>query len=121
MIYPYFCEKCDNEFEIIKSVRNIDDVEKCPDCGNIGERTIAKEQAFSKSSAGDWNTSHYNPAFGKWMKSNSEAKSEAKRKGLIEVGTEPPENIHKHFEKDREHRSKERWRKFNTSLGEFNS
>lgn len=97
--YPYECPECDFDFEITKSVKEIDDPEHCPACNSIAERYIAKTGGFIGAS--DWDTAHYNPAFGKVMKSNAEARKEAKRLGMEEVGNEPVEKIHKKFDCDR--------------------
>jgi len=121
VIYPYLCIKCDLEFEVIKSVRHIDEPEQCENCGNIAERTIAFDQSFSKMAAGDWNTPHYNPAFGRHMKSNKEAQKEAKRLGLEEVGNEPIEKIENKFSSEREEKSKRGWDSINMNLGEIKS
>ena len=108
MIYPYKCTVCYNDFEVIKPLRNIDDIERCG-CGGLGERCISRFASFSKLAAGDWDTAHYNPAFGQRFRNNGEAKKEAKRLGFTEVGTEPVEKIHKKFDGDRQKKIETRY------------
>lgn len=109
--YPYVCNDCGHEFEVVKSVKAIDDPEHCQVCNALSDRVIAKTGGFIGAS--DWDTAHYNPAFGKVMKSNAEARREAKRMGLEEVGNEPVDNIHKKFDGDREKKINDRWNSLN--------
>jgi len=95
VIYPYECNSCKHEFEVTKTVKNIDLEEKCSKCDSIATRYIAYTQSFSGEK--DWNQLEWNPAFGKALTPRQAAK-EAKRQGLIELGTEPIENIHKHHD-----------------------
>lgn len=118
MIYPYECPNCGNEFEVIKSYREIDAVERCPDCDTISNRTIAKMQAVDSTAAADWNARSYNPAFGKAV-TPMEAKKIAKKNNWTEVGTEPVDKIEKHFREERQRKEKSRWDKLNLNLGEI--
>lgn len=102
---------------MIKSVRHIDDVESCPNCGEVGERYISAQQSFS--GADDWDTAHYSPAFGKVMRSNRHARQEAKARGWEEMGTECPEKTLNQFEKDREKKIQSRYDDINLNLGEI--
>jgi putative FmdB family regulatory protein len=96
MIYPYKCPLCKSEFEVIKSVKDIDNLEECPSCDTISNREISRFQAIDKTAAADWNNKEWNPALGKAV-TPIEAKKEAKRKGLIEMGNECPDKAEKHF------------------------
>lgn len=107
VIYPYECGACKHIFEVIKSVRDIDLEESCPQCGVISIRTIARSQAFY--GANDWDTRHYNPALGMVVRSNKEAEKIAREKGMVEVGTESLEKIHKKFDSEREKRISTRY------------
>lgn len=103
---------------MIKSYRDIDTPESCPNCAILAIRTIAKSQGLDKTSAGDWNAKAYNPAFGKAL-SPSEARKEAKKRGWEEVGTESISKIQKAADATREKNLKDRWDKVNlTDLGE---
>ena len=118
--YPYECQDCAHDFEITKSVKHIEDLEHCPKCSGVAERYISNKISFSGAS--DWDTAHYSPALGKVVKSNAEARREARRMGLEEVGSEPVENIHKHFDAQRENKRKAVYDDlFTANLGEINS
>ena len=120
MIYPYSCPSCEHKFEVIKSVRHIDDLEHCPKCDTISNRTIARQQCVDSAAASDWNRKEYNNAFGEAM-TPKQAQKEAKRRGWVEAGTEPAEKIHKHFEKERKDKYKRSWDDLNLNLGEIKS
>ena len=119
MNYPYECTNCLHSFDVIKSYREIDRVEQCSKCDSIAERRISLHQAIDKSSASDWNSKVYNPAFGKAV-TPQEAKKEAKRKGWEEVGSEPAEKVQEHFNAQREEKQQARWDECNMNLGEVN-
>ena len=109
MIYPYRCV-CGKEFEVIKSSKNIDDIEICPECGHNctkAERYISRTHFYG---ADDWNSLEYNPAFGKAL-TKRQAKQEAKRRGMIEVGNESLNDYHKELERDNEKRRQAAWDK----------
>ena len=107
MIYPYECTSCGEEFEVIKSYRHIDDDEHCEICDGIGKRLIAQRQSFSGES--DWDNVHYNPALGEVVRSNKHASKLARERGMIEIGDEPVENIHKKFDSERDHKINTRY------------
>ena len=105
--YPYAC-KNDHDWEVYKPMSDIDLVEKCETCDEVGVRYIAKSQYFY--GAGDWNQKEYNPAFGKAL-TPLEARKEAKRHGMIEVGNECPDKTADTFERDREKKFEARYDK----------
>ena len=109
MRYPYRCT-CGNEFEAIKAAKNIDDIEVCPDCGH----NCTKENRYIDRThfygASDWNSLEYNPAFGKAV-TRSEAKKEASRRGMIEVGNEDLNKYHAEIDKDNQKKRQARWDK----------
>ena len=120
MIYPYLCPHCSTEFEVIKSVRDIDNIEKCPSCDTISGRTISRFQAVDSTAAADWNNKTYNPAFGKAL-TPQQAKKEAKARNWTEVGDEPVEKIQKHYAAERKAKYDSSWDKLNLNLGEVKS
>lgn len=120
MIYPYLCKHCGYETEVIKSYKQIDDIENCADCGKIMVRTISQFQAVDSTAAADWNNKTYNPAFGEAL-TPQQAKKEAKRRNWTEVGTEPADKIQKHFEAERKAKHKASWDDLNLNLGEIKS
>jgi putative FmdB family regulatory protein len=106
--YPHSCPSCGNAWDVVCRVDSRDDDAPCPQCETKGVRLLTVPN-IDKSAAGDWNTPHFNPALGQVVNSNKQAQKIAKAKGMIEVGNEKVENIHKHFEKQREAAHKERW------------
>lgn len=108
MIYPYHCKDCNSEFEVIKSVRMIDDPEKCEACGSLNtEREIAQNQSFY--GAGDWNTQTFNQSLGCYVRSQNHARKIAKEKGFEEIGNEDCGKIERHFERNREEKAEQRY------------
>jgi len=99
--YPYECHNCSHSYEVVKSVAEINTEEKCPKCNHVTKRTIAKQQSIDKNAASDWNRKEFNPGLGGAF-TPREARKEAKRRGLIEVGNEKPEKIEKHYKQQRE-------------------
>ena len=109
MRYPYRCD-CGEEFEIVKAVKYIDDIEICPACGH----NCTKEHRYIDRThfygADDWNSLEYNPAFGKAV-TKQEAKREAARRGMIEVGNEDINKYHAEIDRSNEQKRKARWDK----------
>ena len=108
---------------MIKSVKDIDCPEACVSCNSENtRRTIARTQSFS--GANDWTTAHYSPALGRVVRSNLEARRLAKERGLVEVGTEPVERIHSHYDKARAEKADKNYRDIVesvTNLGEISA
>lgn len=107
MIYPHECSVCKEYFEVIKSLKDFDNPEYCPKCGMVGIRTIAHRQSFF--GAADWDTRHYNPALGMVVRSNKEAQKIARERGMVEIGNENLEKIHRTFDADREKKISSRY------------
>ena len=40
-IYEYRCSKCGNEFELIKSFSEVNDKEKCKECGEDAQKIVS--------------------------------------------------------------------------------
>lgn len=96
--YEYSCRDCENSFDVIKSIANLDDTEACPSCYSLHtNRTISRTHFYGAS---DWDTSHYNHGLGMWCKSNKHAQREARNRGLLEVGNEPAAKMLEAQEKD---------------------
>jgi putative FmdB family regulatory protein len=118
--YPYRCSACAHEFEVIKSVKFIDDPETCEKCNASAERYISSRQSFYGAS--DWDNAHFSPVLGEVVRNNAEVRRKAKERGLIEVGNEPVEKINSHFDKMRQKKSEQEYKQIlDTSLGEINS
>ncbi len=108
--YPYFCESCEKETEIIKSLADYDSEEICDRCEIPMGRRLG---LVNFTNAGDWKPT-YNPAFGRVVRSRAhqrEILAEYKGEGKVfeEIGNEPVEKIHKRYDTMREDKRKERW------------
>ncbi len=89
MIYDYHCNECDTHTEVIKSVRFIDQKEKCQICDTLMTRAFAPTKIHLSGTAVQ--EKKWQPALGRAATDN-EMRQEAKRRGMIEVGNERPEN-----------------------------
>lgn len=89
MNYPYECPEL-HQFEVVKSVRNIDDPENCPTCGKLSTRYIALSHFYGAS---DWDKQEYNPGLGMVTRNSKHRAREAKARGLIEIGSEDCDKI----------------------------
>lgn len=90
MIYVYHCEQCDTSTEIIKSVAQIDNTEKCIQ-GHTMQRTISW-QGQMKMGDISFKPDHYH-AFGKTLTNPQQLKDELARSKdlgneLAEVGND---------------------------------
>lgn len=106
--YDYLCEKCDLEFEVIKSIKEYDGKDQCPACGNIGRRIFTCNVHFVGASIKD---AYKCPALGQIIKSDGHRKELIKKLDVVEIGNEKPETVHKHFESERELKRKKNWDK----------
>lgn len=109
-------------WEVIKSVKAIDDPERCPSCYEVGQRIWAPGRPQLMGVGDGWNKDEFNHAFGKVINSKADlrrAMADAKARGneMIEVGSEPLANIHRHAAETQAHKSKEGWRKVSRELG----
>jgi hypothetical protein len=110
MIYPYHCGTCGWDFEVVKSVKDIDRPEQCEKC-----LVLTSDRRIALSRLGDVDMKPaWNPAIGKYIKSNSHLRQELSRlrgegHDMIEVGDESPDKIHKHFESERAEKSAQTW------------
>jgi ssDNA-binding Zn-finger/Zn-ribbon topoisomerase 1 len=95
-------------------------MEHCPKCETVSIRYISDRQSFYGEK--DWDSAHYNQAFGREFKSNHEMRKYAKERGMIEIGTESVEKINKKFDKERQDKSDKAYNKaFDTCQAEVNS
>ncbi len=107
--YEWSCESCGHEWDVVTTIANRDEPEKCNKCPGQGVRGITTA-SIDKSSAGDWNNVSYNPGLGCWTKSWKHGREIAKARGLEEIGNERPDKIEKSFEKQRAETREQRWR-----------
>jgi putative FmdB family regulatory protein len=85
LIYPYRCPSCSKEFEVVKSVKDINVIEYCPQCADAGDRYIAQTHFYGAS---DWDRQEYNHGLGCVTKNSKHRDQIAKERGLIEIGNE---------------------------------
>lgn len=110
MNYPYHCPECNYHFEVLKSVAEIDNSESCPKCLVTSNRTIAVPNLMAVN---DW-TESFNYGLGCVVKNKAHQREILRKyadqgRELIEIGTEPVENLHKKYDRQREDKRKERW------------
>lgn len=110
MIYAYKCPGCQHDFDVIKSIAQIDFSEECPKCGIEAERQIVAPN-IAKIAAGAWNNQTFNAALGCYTRNDQHAARIAKSRGYEEIGNEPPEKIHAHFDRQREDTAQKRYDK----------
>lgn len=105
--YRFVCNKCDVNFDIVESIKTYDGDGECPTCKNISrERVYSSKVQFIGTSV---QSPEYNPAFGQVVKNKQHRDELAKRNGLIEIGNEKPETVHKHYESERADKLKKAW------------
>lgn len=108
MIYDYFCQKCELEFTLIKSVKDYKSQENCQSCGNPSDRIFSAKVYFTGTKVQD---SEFNIGLGKITKSKQHREELAKRAGLVEIGNDfkKPDSIHKQFDSERADKLKKRY------------
>ena len=105
--YEFTCPKCDVNFETYESIKTYDGDGECPTCKNVSrERVYSSKVLFIGTSV---QSPEYNPAFGQVVKNKQHRDELAKRNGLVEIGNEKPERIHKHFDDQRAEKLKKAW------------
>lgn len=104
--YPHLCSNCSSPFDIVCTIADRNEPWRCPKCDGLGERQLTRANF---NGAADWNNQTWSPALGCYTKSDAEARKIAKSKGFEEIGTEKPETIEKHFEKQRADTYERRW------------
>lgn len=104
--YEYSCEKCEKVFEVVKSIKLYQELDPCPDCGNMGVRKVSCNISFVGTKIED---AEYNPGLGCITKSKRHRDEIAKSKGLTEIGNENINKIQDKFDKDRAEKIKRRW------------
>lgn len=109
MIYVYKCPSCSNQFEIVKSYKEIDKEETCPKCSSVSNRIIVPGVSFYGEK--DWDNQQWCSALGCYVKSNKHRRQIAKERGLVEVGNESLEKVEKAYAKEREEKAEANYQK----------
>jgi putative FmdB family regulatory protein len=107
MTYVYQCQKCDHVFDVIKSVKDIDVNETCPQCGEYAERQFVPSRVHFMGTKVEH--AEYNPGLGCVVRNSSHRKELAKQMGLEEVGNQDMNAWAKRAEKEREERNEKRY------------
>ena len=109
MIYEHRCVKCEQKFDVVKSVKDIDVNEFCPHDGAPAERVFVPTRVYF--SGATVTHAEYNPGLGCVVKNKAHKDDICKRRGLVEIGNDfkKPDTIHKTFSEDREAKRKKRW------------
>jgi putative FmdB family regulatory protein len=94
MNYDYRCPE-HGVFEIWKSMNDAARQEYCPQCGTEGVRLWNNNGGFMGEKV---EHSHWHPSLGCVVKSNRHAKEIAASRGLVEVGSEKPDTVHREME-----------------------
>ena len=104
--YPYECKKCEESFDVIKSVSAIDDSELCVKCGDSNVERVIAHNAIDRSCVFE---PYFEPALGEIIRSKEQKRRVLKAKGCEEIGNESPEKMYQSFERERERRMKREW------------
>ena len=51
-IYEYCCSKCNNKFELLRTLSQSDEDTSCPQCQNVARRIFSRFASFSKDNNG---------------------------------------------------------------------
>ena len=89
MIYDFLCKKCNCIDEVIRHHSDKEDV-FCDECGSKMIRQYSPPNVITQGES----IPYFSHAIGQVVKSDTEARTIAKSKGLVEVGTE---DVHKHI------------------------
>jgi putative FmdB family regulatory protein len=89
--YIYFCEKCEKDYEIIKSMHDASRCELCEQCAEPLTRIYTSFQIMGAKVE----DAEYNIGLGCVTKSKRHREEIAKQNGLIEVGNESKETLYK--------------------------
>lgn len=102
MVYPYHCQRCDFDFDVVKHHSKSSKKEKCPKCKKVSDRVWTCTTLIGTAVE----DAQWNPGLGIVTKSARHRKDEAKARGLEEVGNERPEKTRKDMAKKREEKRK---------------
>lgn len=106
MMYPYKCDPCKIEFDIIKPIRDCSNEEFCPECKIKARRIYSFSQIMV-----DRTKPEYYHSFGKVVKNKREKEYLMKKHDVVEIGNESPDKMHRTFEKQRNEKRKNSWDK----------
>lgn len=112
MVYVYLCPGCGHQFDVVKSVKEMSDVEQCPRCETTSDRQFMPQRVhFTKTKV---EHPEYNPGLGCIVNNSDHRKELCKVKGVEEIGNEKPDSIHNYYDKKREEKRDADWAKVDT-------
>ena len=108
--YGYRCPSCSQEFEMIKRIVDVDNIERCPFCDS---KCKPQDRIISTPALHNTAVEHpeYDPGLGMIINSNAHRRQIAKERGLEEIGNESPEKIHKYYEDQQNEKRLNRYKK----------
>jgi len=110
--YPYECSNpdCLRQFDVVKTVAEIDQPEHCDKCHSIGNRFIGRTHFYGAS---DWDKAEYNPGLGCVVRNASHRKEVAKRLGVQEIGNDysASDKMISESDSSRQRKIEDRWSK----------
>lgn len=109
MTYEYKCQKCETSFDVIKSVKDIDVKEFCPDCESPAERQFVPRKLHLSGTKVQH--AEFNPGLGCVVKNKYHKQEICKERGLVEVGSDwkSGDKMSKEFESAREKKREKAW------------
>lgn len=105
--YDFFCDTCQLEEEIIQSIKEYTGHWTCPQCGKPGRRSF-KYCSFNFIGT-KIEDAEFNPGLGQITKSKRHRDEIAKKMGVVEVGNENPDKLHREFDRARDEKLKKSW------------
>ncbi len=100
MTYVYDCTGCGRQWEVVKPHSQMEEPEQCPECKTLGERQFyPKRVHFTKTRV---EHAEWNPGLGCVTKGARDRAEQAKRRGLVEIGSDYKDPSLMHKEQDRE-------------------
>lgn len=107
MVYPYRCNKCSHNFDVVKSYKLLDQPENCDACGDSDTtRLFSPRITILGAKVED---AEYNPGLGTVTRNTKHRNEIAKRMGLIEVGNESTDTLYKESTLAAEQRREREW------------
>jgi putative FmdB family regulatory protein len=105
--YPYKCARCGENHDIVKSIKLASQEEICPRCEITLDRVWVAPQIIGAKVE----NAEYNVGLGCVTKSKRHREEIAKSRGLIEVGNETPDTLHKESVVKRQVEREKEWDK----------
>ena len=106
MLYEYECNSCKRRHELHRPAAQFNDPAICPACQSDDSQLVIGTPEFAGAKVED---AEYNPGLGCVTRNKAHRQEIAKRKGLVEIGNETPDNMIKTAIADRERKAARSW------------